>query len=78
MKTYKLPPVTQQFYERLERVFPPINHIDIKPDTDMIDIQRKAAQQEVLAFIKEAVQKEEPSHVKESFWTKFIKQTNRR
>lgn len=71
MKTYKLPPVSQQFYERLERVFPPLNPVDIKEDTNMIEIQRNAAEQRVLAFIKEAVQKEEPTHVKENFWTKF-------
>lgn len=51
----RLPPVSQKFYDRLITAFPPLNPLDIKKHTDMIDVHRNAAQQEVIQFIKQAV-----------------------
>lgn len=51
----KLPPVSEEFFNNLKSVFPPINPLDIKPDTSMIEIQRNAAQQEVIKFIENSV-----------------------
>lgn len=51
----KVPPVSTEFYERLILAFPPIDPRRITPETSMIEIQRLAAQQEVIEFIKNAV-----------------------
>jgi len=66
----KLPPVSQKFYERLVSAFPPLDPLDIKKDTSMIEIQRSAAQQEVLYFIKQAVVKES-NPPKDNIWNRF-------
>lgn len=55
IESFKVPPVSKEFYERLLLAFPPIRHSDIKEGTSEIKIQRKAAQQEVVDFVKNAV-----------------------
>lgn len=66
----KLPPVSQKFYDRLMLAFPPLSPLDINKDTDMIDVHRNAAQQEVIAYIQKAVVKDH-SETKLTFWEKF-------
>ena len=66
----KLPPVSQSFFNRLQAAFPPLDPLDIKKDTDMIEIQRNAAQQEVIKFISNAVRKEN-SHQPKTWWERF-------
>lgn len=68
----KLPPVSQKFYDRLIQTFPPLNPLDIKKSTDMIDIHRNAAQQEVLEYIKQSVRSEDSEgNIKLTFWDRF-------
>ncbi len=57
----RLPPISNKFYDRLVSTFPPINPLDINTNTNMIDIQRNAAQQEVIQYIKQSVRIEENS-----------------
>lgn len=71
IQNIKLPPVSRQFYDRLVEVYPPINPLDIKKDTNMIDIQRNAAQQEVIQFIKNAVRKEQSNTGNMTFWERL-------
>jgi len=67
----KLPPVTQKFYDKLIETFPPLNPLDIKKSTDMIDVHRNAAQQEVIQYIKQSVKKEESTNTNITFWDRF-------
>lgn len=55
LKDMRIPPVSQEFYDRLIAAFPPLDPRSIKPDTTLIQIQRWAAQQEVIEFIRDAV-----------------------
>lgn len=66
----QLPPVSEKFYNRLQRAFPAINPLDITEDTTILSIQRNAAQQEVIEFISKAVKKEEPDK-NSSFLSRF-------
>ncbi len=66
----KLPPVSLEFYNTLVEMFPPLNPLDIKEDTPMIYIQRRAAQQEVLNMI-ESVVRETEGKLNSSIWDKF-------
>jgi hypothetical protein len=65
-----LPPVSKKFYDTLVERFPPLDPLDIKEDTPMIYIQRRAAQQEIIRVIATAVKETE---VKEynNIWDKF-------
>jgi len=69
----RLPPVSRKFYNKLLLVFPPINPLDIHKGTDMIDIQRSAAQQEVLDYIHKVVvdSDTEEGPVFTTIWDKF-------
>jgi hypothetical protein len=65
-----LPPVSKKFYDTLVERFPPLDPLDIKEDTPMIYIQRRAAQQEIIRVIAASVKETE---VKEynNIWDKF-------
>lgn len=43
--------ISQQLFNELERAFPPLNHHNINSDTTMIEVQRNAAQQEIIDYI---------------------------
>lgn len=58
MDSIKLPRISSKFYEVLEYTFPALRPADITSSTTMIDIQRNAAQQEVLDFIKRSVRED--------------------
>lgn len=60
----ELPPVSQKFYDKLIIAFPPIDALDIKKDTNMIDVHRNAAQQEVIQYVSKVV-RGEPSTIHE-------------
>lgn len=68
----QLPPVSEKFYTRIKEVFPAINPLDIHKDTNMIDIQRNAAQQEVIEYIGKYVRKEE-STKEDNFLNRLLK-----
>lgn len=67
----KLPPVSKKFYDRLLQTFPPLDPLDIHKDTDLIDIHRNAAQQEVIHYIQKAVRQEDTSHKDPNLWERF-------
>jgi uncharacterized protein (DUF1697 family) len=67
----KLPPVSKKFYDTLIRAYPPMDPLDIKENTSMIEIQRNAAQQEVIQFIEQAVRKEQSTDKPMSIWERF-------
>ena len=70
--TIKLPPVSEKFYDRLITAFPPMNPLDVKEDTNMIQVHRNAAQQEVIQYIKQAVRKEaNKAYKSNSFWERL-------
>lgn len=66
-----LPPVSEKFYNRLKKAYPPMNPLDININTKMIDIQRNAAHQEIIEYISKAVRKEEPDINNKSFLSRF-------
>lgn len=67
----KLPPVSNVFYNNLIKYFPPIDSKDIKVDTCIIELQRKAGQQEVIKFISNYVVNEDEEPRKLSFLDKI-------
>ena len=73
LNSINLPPVSSKFYEKLLEVFPAISPLDINKDTSIIELQRNAAQQEVLLYIARSVRKEveEPQSV--SLWSRLMK-----
>lgn len=45
------PLISTAFYQKLISVFPNVSSDDITPNADMIELQRKAAHQEVINYI---------------------------
>lgn len=62
LERIQLPPVSKRFYDQIRTTFPPIDARDIKPGTTMIEVQRRAAQQEVISFIENAVRETETEY----------------
>ncbi len=77
IESLQLPAVSQKFYDRLVTTFPPLDPLDINKDTSMIDIQRSAAQQEVLQYIYTVVRKEGTAPP-DTLWGRFKYIINRR
>jgi len=57
LEALRIPPVSKEFFERLVLAYPPIREGDIREGVSEIKIHRKAAQQEVIEFIRNAVVK---------------------
>ena len=66
-----LPPVSSKFYDRLVQAFPPLSPLDINKGTDMIDIHRNAAQQEVIHYISKYVTKDTNVDTRTTVWERF-------
>lgn len=75
--SFKLPPVSDKFYNILIQTFPPLSPLDITHDTNMIDVHRNAAQQEVLAFIHKAVRTTEQDEATPSLLNRIINRFKR-
>lgn len=79
LKAIESPLISRAFYERLISVFRPIAYNDITIDTNIIDIQRRAAQQEVIEYIRRNVHKDYSSIVPLPKWkSKLIEYILRR
>lgn len=59
LTTQGIPPVSKAFFDQLVKTFPPLDVMGINSNTSLIDIQRKAAEQAVIEWIKRAVKAEE-------------------
>lgn len=75
LETTRIPPVSREFYERLIVAFPPIDPRNITPETSMLEIQRSAAQQEMIKFIEQAVRpssgEPEITHKPKTMWERL-------
>jgi hypothetical protein len=67
----RLPPCSKKFFERVVMAFPPLSPLDIKEGTPMITIQRNAAQQEVIEYIRQAVVNDPDAEEARSLWERF-------
>lgn len=56
LSNISIPPVSSKFYNKLLQVFPPLSGLDVTKDTNLIELHRRAAQDEVLHYISKVVQ----------------------
>lgn len=71
LEKVKLPPVSTSFFEELQKAFPKLDPRDIKADTDMIQIQRNAAQQEIIEYIRPFVKPDGGKPEKKTLWNRI-------
>lgn len=70
IETVSIPPISYKFYTTLLSVFPPMSGLDVKKDTSVIELHRRAAQDEVLQYISAVVRHPEPVHeVRDTIWS---------